>query len=60
MKEVARISLAALPYNIEIDAKKKLQYYLHAIEAALNADSDTMKEIEARVAELLAERGAGR
>lgn len=57
MKEVARISLAALPYNIEIDAKKKLQYYLHAIEAALNADSDTMKEIEARVAELLAERG---
>ncbi|MBP6037767.1 MAG: PspC domain-containing protein [Candidatus Saccharimonas sp.] len=56
MKEVTRISLAALPYNIEIDAKKELQNYLHAIEAALNADNDTMKEIEARVAELLAER----
>lgn len=53
MKEVTRVSLAALPYNIEVDAKKELERYLHAIEAALDADADAMKEIEARIVELL-------
>lgn len=57
MKEVTRISLAALPYNVEVDAKKELEKYLHAVEKSLNADADAMKEIEARIAELLADRG---
>ena len=57
MKEITRISLASLPYNIELGAKKELEKYLHAIESALGADSDAMKEIEARIAELFADRG---
>lgn len=57
MKEITRISLAALPYNIEVDAKKQLEKYLSAINHSLDADVDTMKEIESRVAELLADRG---
>ncbi len=57
MKEITRISLAALPYNIEVTAKKDLEKYLHAIENALGADADAMKEIESRIAELFSERG---
>lgn len=57
MKDITRISLVQLPYNIEIAAKKDLEKYLHEIEAALKADEDAMKEIEARIVELLAERG---
>ncbi len=57
MKEITRISLASLPYNIEVAAKKELEVYLHGVEAALGADADAMKEIESRIAELLAERG---
>lgn len=57
MKEITRISLASLPYNIEVDARKLLDQYLRDIERALNADVDAMKEIESRIAELLADRG---
>lgn len=57
MKEITRISLAALPYNIEVDAKKQLEKYLSAIKHSLDADPDTMKEIESRMVELLADRG---
>lgn len=57
MKEITRIHLAALPYNIEVAAKKDLEVYVDAIRAALNADDEAMKEIESRIAELLAERG---
>ncbi len=57
MKEITRISLASLPYNVEIEAKKELEKYLHAVEHSLGADADAMKEIESRVAELLADRG---
>ncbi len=60
MKEVTRISLASLPYDIEVEAKKSLEKYLQAIEASLDADSDAMKEIEARIVELLAERGVSK
>lgn len=56
MKEITRISLAALPYNIEVDAKKQLEKYLSAIKHSLDADADTMKEIESRIVELLADR----
>lgn len=57
MKEITRISLASLPYNIEVEAKKKLENYLQAVERSLAADVDAMKEIEARIAEILSERG---
>ena len=45
MKEITRISLASLPYNVEIEAKKELEKYLHAVEHSLGADADAMKEI---------------
>lgn len=57
MKEITRIHLAATPYNVEVDAKKELEKYLHAIEKTLSADDDTVREIEARMVELLLERG---
>lgn len=57
MKEITRISLAQLPYNIEVAAKKSLEQYLAAIESSLGADSDTMKEVESRIVELLSDRG---
>ena len=57
MNEITRIHLAATPFNIEIGAKKQLEKYLNAIEVALQADEDTLREIEVRVIELLAERG---
>ncbi|MFZ1258583.1 MAG: PspC domain-containing protein [Candidatus Saccharimonas sp.] len=57
MKEVTRISLAQLPFNIEVAAKKSLEKYLDAIESSLQADSDMLKEVESRMVELLTERG---
>ncbi len=57
MKEITRINLASLPYNVEIEAKKELEKYCAAIEHSLGADDDAMREIEARMVELLAERG---
>ena len=57
MKEITRIHLAATPYNIEVAAKKDLEKYITSIESALGADDETVREIEARMIELLAERG---
>ena len=56
MKEITRVHLAKTPYDIEVDAKKELEKYLRAIERAMDSD-DAMREIEARMVELLAERG---
>lgn len=57
MNEITRIHLAATPFNIEIAAKKELAAYLDAVEVALQADADALREIEARMIELLHERG---
>ncbi|MBH1980260.1 PspC domain-containing protein [Candidatus Saccharibacteria bacterium] len=57
MKEITRIHLAATPYNIELAAKKDLEKYITSIENVLAADDETVREIEARMIELLAERG---
>lgn len=57
MKEITRIHLAQTPFNVELGAKKELEKYLAAIEKTLAADDDTLREIEARIVELLAERG---
>lgn len=57
MKEVTRVHLAKTPYSIEVDAKKVLERYLKDIERVMNAEPEAMREIEARMVELLAERG---
>lgn len=57
MKEITRIHLAQAPYNIEITAKKELEKYLSEIEKLLGTDADTLREIEARMVEILTERG---
>lgn len=57
MNEITRIHLAKTPYNIEVEAARGLRAYLDAIEKALHADVDAMREIELRMSELLTERG---
>lgn len=57
MKEITRIHLARTPYNIEIPARKELEQYLKEVQSALDADGDTMDEIEARIVEILTEHG---
>jgi len=57
MKEITRIHIARTPYSAEIDAKKALEEYLVAIKKSLSADDDAMREIEARIVEILAARG---
>lgn len=56
MKEITRVHLAKTPYDIEVDAKKELEAYLGEIERAMDSE-DAMREVEARMVELLAERG---
>lgn len=57
MKEITRIHLAKTPYSVELDAKKALEEYLLAIEKTMKADEDALREIEARMVELLEVRG---
>ena len=57
MKEITRIHLAKTPFEIETSAKKDLEKYLVEIEKNMQADADAMREIEARMIEILAERG---
>lgn len=57
MNEITRIHLAKTPYNIETEAHSALRAYLDAIEKALHADADAMREIELRMTELIADRG---
>lgn len=56
MKEITRIHLAKTPYDIELDAKEVLQKYLFEIKQMMGSE-DAMYEIEARMVELLGERG---
>lgn len=56
MKEITRIHLAKTPFEIETNAKKDLEKYLSEIEKNMRADTDAMREIEARMVEILAER----
>ncbi len=57
MNEINRIHIAKIPYNIETTAQKRLSEYLSAIRKSLKADDDTMREIELRMTEILADRG---
>lgn len=56
MKEITRIHIAKVAYDIELDAKKDIQEYMAALERYAS-DSEIMGDIEIRVTELLAERG---
>ena len=57
MKEITRIHLAKTAFSIEIEAKSLLEKYLNSIQKNMNAEPEAMREIEARMVEILAERG---
>lgn len=56
MKEIARIHLAKIPYEIEIEAKKQLEKYLKNLKI-YSGDQDIFKDVEIRITEILAELG---
>jgi phage shock protein PspC (stress-responsive transcriptional regulator) len=56
MKEITRIHIAKVAYDIELDAKKDIQKYIAALERYAN-DAEILDDIEIRITELLAERG---
>jgi len=56
MKEVTRIHIAKVAYEIEIGAKKELESYLKALEN-YSGDADILTDVEIRITEILEERG---
>ena len=56
MKEVTRIHIAKISYEIEIGAKKELETYLRALER-YSGDADILTDVEIRITEILEERG---
>lgn len=56
MKEITRIHIAKVAYDIELDAKKDIQAYISALERYAD-DAELLGDIEIRITELLAERG---
>ena len=56
MKEVTRIHIAKVVYDIEIDAKKSLDKYVSELEHYVN-DHEIVDDVEVRITEILAERG---
>ena len=60
MKEITRIHLAKTPFSVEVDAKKSLEKYLNSIQKNMHAEPEAMREIEARMVELLAECGVSK
>ena len=60
MKEITNIHLAKTPFSVEIEAKHALAEYLASIQQRMHAEPEAMREIEARMVELLAERGVTR
>ena len=56
MKEIKRIHIAKVPYDVELGAKKELEDYLKALEA-YSHDDDIITEVEIRITEILDDRG---
>jgi phage shock protein PspC (stress-responsive transcriptional regulator) len=56
MKEITRIHIAKVSYDIEIDAKKELEAYLRTLES-YSEGTDIIDDVEIRITEILAERG---
>ncbi|HKU18565.1 MAG TPA: PspC domain-containing protein [Candidatus Saccharimonadales bacterium] len=57
MNEVTHIHLGRQVFTISVAAHAELKRYLDAITKQVGDDSEVIEEIEARMAELLAERG---
>ncbi len=57
MNEIKRIHLGRQPFTISVEAHRALRDYLQEIERQVGADSEVIKEVEMRMAELLGERG---
>lgn len=55
MKETVNVNIGGRAFAIDVDAYAKLRNYLNDVQSRLE-DSTTMNDIEARVAEILAER----
>lgn len=56
MKEITRIHLAKISYDIEVAAKKELESYVAKLERYAN-DENLLEDIEIRMTEILAGRG---
>lgn len=56
MKEITRIHIAKVAYDIELNAKKELENYITALERYAG-DKELLDDIEIRITELLGERG---
>jgi len=56
MKEITRIHIAKIPYDIEIAAKKDIEKYIKDLEIYAD-DNELLQDIEIRITELLADRG---
>ena len=56
MKEITRIHIAKVAYDIELSAKKELENYIAALERYAG-DKELLADIEIRITELLGERG---
>lgn len=59
MKEITRVHIAKISYDIETTAKKELETYITTLELYAK-DQNIMEDIEIRMTELLAERGVQR
>ena len=55
MKEITRIHLAKIPYEIENDAKKDIEKYLNALRKI--ADDSIFADVEIRITEILSDIG---
>lgn len=56
MKEITRVHIAKVAYDIELTAKKQLEHYLQKLHTAAG-DDEVLEDIEIRITELLQERG---
>ena len=59
MKEIYRIHLAKIPYEIEVDAKKELTKYFDDLRKYAN-DESIFNDVEIRVTEILKDFGVSR
>lgn len=60
MKKTLSVNIAGIAFSIDEDAYQMLKTYLEDIEYRLNSqndDSETMKDIEIRIAEIISEHG---
>ncbi len=56
MKEIIRIHIAKIPYDIEHDAKRDIERYFKEL-GSYARDEELMRDIEIRISEILGERG---